>query len=791
MDKTTGKRLGKRLSFIGLFRDKEYTVEIPIIQRDYAQGRDAQKEMQIRDSFLNTLESCLANNKHIDLDFVYGSLAENDGKLMTFVPLDGQQRLTTLFLLHWYLANKGDNYEEFKQYLTSNGRSKFSYKTRTSSTDFCDSLVVRSIDFKVLSADGAGGILPSAMIKDSAWYFNAWDYDPTVKSMLRMIDAIHFKFGASQGYYARLISFENPLVTFQFMNLEEFKLTDDLYIKMNARGKMLTDFEIFKAWLQGYIEKKGWAFPKRDGREWQYRIDQEWTDLFWQHAIKKQKGNDGKEKDIDSPMLNLFRSIGMYELARTMKIQAGDLTASDKIKIVRLNENMEIGTLEYEKWSCFSSDALGNCFRVLDHFSQEAAQRDKLNGFVENRNYTERITAYAYLLYIVEMPEKDCVSTSRNFTRWIRMAGNIVRNTIIDEPVDFVRAVQSLRKLWDKVRLSRDGAEEWVLNAFATMEPKDISFFRPEQIEEERKKADLIQRDADWDKRLQVGEDHPYFYGQIGFLLKFAEKDGGYDKSLYDMYLSKASQLYDDAILNHKDHLLERALLTKGDYLVYIDSSYSCCKPDYGTLRLREENWRRVFRSENQALLLKQLIDDVDSAQVESSLRTLIQEAKGLDEWQQLIVECPEAISLSPSRRIVFTTNGQVYPMTKTRMSGYHYELRTLHLFYRVLQPRIAEFVPFTDAGYEPVPGSDRLPYAYFSGWKYGEAAIRLNIKYENKTYILKLYEQSGKALPESVQDAASGCGFAKQGSHCRKSVEPTSVHATITQLLSELRKLS
>ena len=40
---------------------------------------------------------------------------------------------------------------------------------------------------------------------------------------------------------------ERPAITFQLLPLEHFGLTDDLYIKMNARGKPLTPFETFKA----------------------------------------------------------------------------------------------------------------------------------------------------------------------------------------------------------------------------------------------------------------------------------------------------------------------------------------------------------------------------------------------------------------------------------------------------------------------------------------------------------------------------------------------------------------
>ncbi|MBU2628036.1 MAG: DUF262 domain-containing protein, partial [Proteobacteria bacterium] len=80
---------GKILSFWQLIN--LYTVEIPIIQRDYAQGREDKKEIRL--NFLNALYKSIDDEKSIQLDFIYGSNVEN-----IFQPLDGQQRLTTLFL---------------------------------------------------------------------------------------------------------------------------------------------------------------------------------------------------------------------------------------------------------------------------------------------------------------------------------------------------------------------------------------------------------------------------------------------------------------------------------------------------------------------------------------------------------------------------------------------------------------------------------------------------------------------------------------------------------------------
>ena len=88
----------------------ENGIEIPMIQRDYAQGRLDEKTIFIREKFLQdiyeVLKSCQDGKiASLKLDFVYGYVENR-----AFIPLDGQQRLTTLYIIHWFLAFK-DNIE--------------------------------------------------------------------------------------------------------------------------------------------------------------------------------------------------------------------------------------------------------------------------------------------------------------------------------------------------------------------------------------------------------------------------------------------------------------------------------------------------------------------------------------------------------------------------------------------------------------------------------------------------------------------------------------------------------
>ena len=69
---------------------ENYRVVIPLIQRDYAQGRKDKRTTEVRKKLLQDINTALldTNVGPLDLNFIYGKSI--NGK---FIPLDGQQRL--------------------------------------------------------------------------------------------------------------------------------------------------------------------------------------------------------------------------------------------------------------------------------------------------------------------------------------------------------------------------------------------------------------------------------------------------------------------------------------------------------------------------------------------------------------------------------------------------------------------------------------------------------------------------------------------------------------------------
>jgi len=264
----------------------EYTILIPQIQRDYAQGRKGQ--LALRKSFLLQIKKALEESSQLNLDFVYGYTLSISNGQVAFVPLDGQQRLTTLWLLHWFLAprvlmvDNGRNLlhlpNETKEWLC-----RFTYETRNSSKRFCAELVKQGLP------DNENPI--SDTIKDAPWFMATWKKDPTVVAMLNMLDSIQSLDFNEKLCWENLI--KKSRITFDYINIksEEFKLTDELYIKMNSRGKPLTTFENFKAHFSEILSSNDTEYVHDtifyNGSSISYQqyfsfnIDSVWMDLFW------------------------------------------------------------------------------------------------------------------------------------------------------------------------------------------------------------------------------------------------------------------------------------------------------------------------------------------------------------------------------------------------------------------------------------------------------------------------------------------------------------------------------
>ncbi|MCW8934899.1 MAG: DUF262 domain-containing protein [Gammaproteobacteria bacterium] len=644
---------GSTLSFIELMNEVE-VIQIPILQRDYAQGRDEAAE--VRRQFLGSIKDALLEDnleQPLDLDFVYGNFEGRDGS--AFSVLDGQQRLTTLFLLHWYLAMKDGCLASFQASFVSDIGSKFTYKTRVSAAEFFNALAIAND----VNLNGTQSAIAEQII-DKQWFFLSWKSDPTVQSCLTMLNAMHHQFSSCDDVlYERLINTTNPRIVFQYLNLESFGLSDELYIKMNARGKPLTSFENFKAWLCGKLD------DTTTGKVIEKKIDKEWTDIFWKISLEL-------DKEFDELYLRFFNLMAFFRACERVE---GSFVYLDKPRQIWLRKlrvaDGYLSVTDHEKFESFDEESIHRLESILDYFfvnlDNDSVFKVLTDGLTSN-DYVSQSKFYAYIKFVQQAMESETWTkeNDENLTRWKRVTDNLINNHRIDELSPFVPVIRSLSELSTH---SND------LYAFLSGSGMD-SGFASEQREEESLKAGLILEDKKWEELLTRFECHPYLKGKVGFILDMvANADGeNISQARFEEAASKVSVLLSDDILRTRDFLLERALLALDDYLVNESGyRYSFCVPNRMTYRERSENWFKVAKKS----VFNTLVNAVE-VDIEESLKNIIANAD-CGGWRQLLIENPEAIRYC-TNRLVYKDSNLIHLLSKSSFRGYHAELRTFVL---------------------------------------------------------------------------------------------------------------
>lgn len=289
-------------------------IEIPAIQRDYALGRSAEHPSSVRaqmlSEFYNTACKETSAKGHC-LDFILGTHVKR-GDENVFMPIDGQQRLTTLWLFHVYhcdtLISQPADFSKEETYCgVAKLLGKFSYVVRDSACSFCKSLVtskhLKSLYEKKTSSNPLN-------IREEGWFLPSWDYDPTIDGMCTMLEAIHDYYhswkkdnGDLYREWFNRITFHRYILTTQKEDDEE---NEKYYRRLNARGKPLSEFENFKAILEGVFKS---CFKEHSSaiQEFEHRVDTEWQATFWRlnppSPDDKQNVEWSIQKSVDTPLV--------------------------------------------------------------------------------------------------------------------------------------------------------------------------------------------------------------------------------------------------------------------------------------------------------------------------------------------------------------------------------------------------------------------------------------------------------------------------------------------------------
>ena len=273
---------------------QEHIIIVPEMQRDYVwsvTSDNVYKLLQIIND---------GNPSKTNIGFIYAC-----GQEGIFCLIDGQQRLTTLVLLAFYLSlrNNGKYWGAFQEMIASDKDLRFTYRVRKSADQFMKDLFLSQScpsfdDIRNLSA-------------------KKWDNDTSVENMIETLHIIDRYVQMSIfSKNERTLDFETVIqnVTFYYTDIEQTVQGRDIYITMNSCGQPLAKHERLKPYIiagNDSLEKS---------RTWNT-----WEDWLYRRAKEFQLDKGA----VDIAMGNFLRIV--YELKTAKQITDNWETAAESV----------------------------------------------------------------------------------------------------------------------------------------------------------------------------------------------------------------------------------------------------------------------------------------------------------------------------------------------------------------------------------------------------------------------------------------------------------------------------
>lgn len=233
--------------------------------------------------------------------------------------IDGQQRITTVFLIWLYLARKagGAALDEFRRCVrfdAKKGTKAFDFRVRLLTHEFVHVLVA-NVMTPVKDEDGISRESDFSAIEDSIWFLAEYRHDVSIMSMVNALKMWDGKWRKSGLDAAAAFEYLARHVRFWMFVINETAQGEQLYITMNGRGCNLSDAEIIRA--------KVFRDAGKDHSTEVGRLFENLNTFFWKNRI------DG-EPEADNGVRKFFRWV--YLLERYDRVGANSVDFSDALQ---------------------------------------------------------------------------------------------------------------------------------------------------------------------------------------------------------------------------------------------------------------------------------------------------------------------------------------------------------------------------------------------------------------------------------------------------------------------------
>ena len=348
----------------------------------------------------------------------------------------------------------------------------------------------------------------------------SWKKDPTVSSMLVMLDAINKKFCNVENLWEKL---KDGAISFYFLSIKDMGLTDELYITMNSRGKPLTDFEHFKAEFKSRLDEIDGELSERII----LKIDTVWTDLLWTYR--------DEDNLIDEGFLAYFGflcDVITYREGNTPQGKRRDpFDLLDEFFTGDIRANVDFMEKSFDCWyelstreriEDFFADRVSTgsktdkninqhkCGKIITYFDRADFFGDCVK-FSKKFSLGQAVILYAFQTYLLNIEK----ISDEDFRRRIRIVNNLVENSKRDELSNSEK-----RSNGNRISAMLEQVDSIIIHG-KILERKEIKNdnpynFNEVQLTEEREKLLWTAENPDKAESLFELEDHYLLYGQIG-----------------------------------------------------------------------------------------------------------------------------------------------------------------------------------------------------------------------------------------------------------------------------------
>ncbi|QVT79209.1 hypothetical protein ENKNEFLB_01590 [Nocardioides aquaticus] len=476
---------------------------------------------------------------------------------------------------------------------------------------------------------------------------------------------------------------------------------DDLYIKMNSRGKPLTEFEVFKARLEKSLETSG------RHEQLSRKFDREWSDLLWHY--------EGGDFSIDEEFMNYIAFI-----IDVCEWRAGP-TRGDESLLERAEH-----LFTHHEDADLHLDFL---FFAFDTWVGDTPSDNKPARVFSELFSVEGGIGSGLLLFESQDPNLFGACVEHYGSNQFSLAETlflyaviIFRQSCADEPVEVLsQRLRSLRNIAESApdEVRNEYMPELIASTAKVMtEVTDSNLdglkrFNQARVDDERLKRTLMQEHPAVEPAVRALEDHPLLRGRL-----FAfELDPATIAEQGDNFQSVSN----DELLPS----LASALLTKGDYSRRLGSRRQFGVPGQrrggGSWRDLLTSGSREARSAMRAAV-NELLEDVASrdGQPQDILRDIAndwlsdREATATFDWRYYFVKYPAMLEA-----------GQGMYVSGDEASKFGYKLHMLN----GRDYRSAFKDPYLQAIWTEVAMPGEVAKPEFRSWDYtgSEQAMRLH----------------------------------------------------------------